>query len=297
MVTKTLNWRIWWAGARPRTLLLALSPVIIGHAAVYTTGSNPDLLRSALALLVALALQVGVNFANDYSDGIRGTDANRQGPLRLTASGSARPAAVRTAAISAFGVGALAGLGLVLLTQQWWLLAVGALAILAAWLYTGGKQPYGYFGLGEAVAFVFFGLVATIGTSYVSTLDLVPLSVPLGAAVGAYAAAVLLVNNIRDIETDSVAKKRTLAVLLGSQRSRVLFLLLIWAPMIAVLLLSNLYPAVTLGWGALLLVIPSTVIVGYAKSASEYNLVLKLTALASFAFAILIGIGLALPAL
>jgi 1,4-dihydroxy-2-naphthoate octaprenyltransferase len=296
-VKKTSNWRIWLAGARPRTLLLALAPVILGFAAVFTTEAEPDPLRTALALLVALALQVGVNFANDYSDGIRGTDTNRKGPLRLTASGSARPKSVRTAAFLAFGVAALAGVALVLLTQQWWLLGVGAVAILAAWLYTGGKHPYGYFGLGEAVAFIFFGLVATIGTSYVSTLDLVPLSVPLGAAAGSFAAAVLLVNNIRDLETDSASQKRTLAVLLGSQRARVLFLMLIWAPMIAVLLLSNLYPAVTLGWGALLLVIPSTVIVGYAKSAAEYNLVLKLTAFASLAFAVLLGLGLSLPAL
>jgi len=296
-MTSSATWRIWLAGARPRTLMLALAPVILGYAAVYTTGMQPDPIRTLLALLVAIALQIGVNFANDYSDGIRGTDSDRQGPLRLTASGSARPKSVRNAAFLAFAIGAIAGLVLVYLTQQWWLLAVGAVAILAAWLYTGGKHPYGYFGLGEAVAFIFFGLVATIGTGYVSTLDLVPLSVPLGAAVGSYAAAVLLVNNIRDIETDSAAKKRTLAVLLGNQRARILFLILIWSPMIAVLLLSNLYPAVTLGWGALLLVIPSTIIVGYAKSAREYNLVLKLTAFASLAFAALIGLGLTLPTL
>jgi 1,4-dihydroxy-2-naphthoate octaprenyltransferase len=296
-VNSKTNLRLWIAGARPRTLLLALSPVIIGHSVVNTSAIEPNLSLSALALVVALALQVGVNFANDYSDGIRGTDTKRQGPLRLTGSGSARSTSVRNAAFGSFAVAAVAGLALVLLTQQWWLLAVGAVAIVAAWLYTGGKHPYGYFGLGELVAFVFFGLVATVGTSYLSTLQVVPLSAPLGAAVGSYAAAVLLVNNIRDLNTDSAAAKRTLAVLLGSQRARILFLLLIWGPMILVLLLSNLYPAVTLGWGALLLVIPATVIVGYAKSAEEYNLVLKLTALASLAFALLVGIGLTLPSL
>ena len=277
--------------------MLALSPVIIGHAVVNTSASQPNIALSGLALVVALALQVGVNFANDYSDGVRGTDEKRQGPLRLTGSNSATPNSVRNAAFASFAVAAFAGLALTFLTQQWWLIAVGAVAIVAAWLYTGGKHPYGYFGLGELVAFLFFGLVATVGTSYLSTLQIVPLSIPLGAALGSYAAAVLLINNIRDIQTDTAAAKRTLAVLLGSQRARILFLLLIWGPMVLVLLLSNIYPAVTLGWGALLLVIPATVIVGYAKSADEYNLVLKLTALASFAFALLLGIGLTLPTL
>ena len=240
------NLRLWIAGARPRTLLLAFSPVVIGHAVVYTSAVEPNLALSALALVVALALQVGVNFANDYSDGIRGTDSKRHGPLRLTGSGSARPTSVRNAAFVSFGAAAIAGLALVLLTQQWWLIAIGAVAIVAAWLYTGGKHPYGYFGLGELVAFVFFGLVATIGTSYLSTLQILPLSIPLGAAVGSFSAAVLLVNNIRDIETDSAAAKRTLAVLLGSQRARILFLLLIWGPMVTVLLLSNLYPGMPL---------------------------------------------------
>jgi 1,4-dihydroxy-2-naphthoate polyprenyltransferase len=282
----------WLKGARLRTLPLALAPIAAGTGVVATEAEIQWLLV-ALATAVALLLQVGVNFANDYSDGIRGTDDQRVGPLRLTASGSATPAAVKTAAFACFALAAVAGLAIVVLTEQWWLLAVGALAILAAWFYTGGKSPYGYAGLGELAVFVFFGLVATVGTSFIQTLTIQPLAVILGAAVGSYASAVLMVNNVRDIDTDREVGKRTLAVILGKRYSRVVFLLMIWAPMSLILLLVNVWPATFVGWASLLLVIPITVIVATAKKPEEYNLVLKLTSFAGLSFGLLMGLGLA----
>ena len=170
-----------------------------------------------LALVVSLALQVGVNYANDYSDGIRGTDATRVGPLRLVGSGLASPGAVRAAAFACFAVAAVAGLGLVLLTGFWWLLAVGAACIVAAWFYTGGRHPYGYLGLGELFVFVFFGLVAVGGTVYVQ-LGRVPLAgLVAGVAIGALACALLVVNNLRDLANDARAGKRTLATRIGDR--------------------------------------------------------------------------------
>ncbi len=179
------------------------------------------------ALVVSLALQVGVNYANDYSDGIRGTDATRVGPLRLVGSGLASPGAVRAAAFACFGVAAVAGLGLVLLTGFWWLLAVGAACIVAAWFYTGGRHPYGYLGLGELFVFVFFGLVAVCGTVYVQ-LGRVPLAgLVAGVAIGALACALLVVNNLRDLTNDARAGKRTLATRIGDRATRVTYLILI----------------------------------------------------------------------
>jgi 1,4-dihydroxy-2-naphthoate octaprenyltransferase len=282
----------WMQGARLRTLPLALAPIAAGTGVV-ATEADINWLLVALATTVALLLQIGVNFANDYSDGIRGTDDNRVGPLRLTASGSATPAAVKTAAFVAFGLAALAGLAIVVLTGQWWLLAIGAAAILAAWFYTGGKSPYGYAGLGELAVFIFFGLVATVGTSFIQTLTIQPLALILGAAVGSYASAVLMVNNIRDIDTDRDSAKRTLAVMLGKRYSRVVFLIMVWAPMSLILFLVNLWPATFVGWATLLLVIPITVIVATAKKPAEFNLVLRLTSFAGLSFGLLMGLGLA----
>jgi 1,4-dihydroxy-2-naphthoate octaprenyltransferase len=181
--------------------------------------------KAALALVVSLALQVGVNYANDYSDGIRGTDADRVGPMRLVGSGAATPNAVRSAAFAAFGVAALAGLVLAA-TTAWWLVAVGAVCVVAAWFYTGGDKPYGYLGLGEVMVFVFFGLVAVVGTTYVQTQTWEWPALYAGVGVGSLACAILVANNLRDIPTDRATGKRTLAVILGDARSRWFYVVL-----------------------------------------------------------------------
>ena len=214
--------RLWIAGARPRTLPAALAPVLVGTAvAVWDGGAAWD--RALLALLVALALQVGVNYANDYSDGIRGTDAERVGPVRLVGQGLAEPAAVKRAALLSFAVAGSAGLVLVLLSGLWWLLLVGAAAIVAAWTYTGGPRPYGYAGLGEIFVFVFFGLVAVGGTAAVQVGLISALAWVCGVGVGALSCAILVVNNLRDIPGDTVAGKRTLAVRIGDPATRRLY--------------------------------------------------------------------------
>jgi 1,4-dihydroxy-2-naphthoate octaprenyltransferase len=217
----------WIIGARPRTLPAAVVPVAIGAGAAVGVGSI-TWWRVAAALVVSLALQVGVNYANDYSDGVRGTDDARVGPVRLVASGLAAPGAVKRAAFIAFGVAAAAGLALAAATT-WWLLAVGLAAIAAAWGYTGGPRPYGYAGLGELFVFVFFGLVATVGTTYVAVEAITALSVVMGAAAGCLACALLVVNNLRDIPSDTAAGKRTLAVRLGDGATRGLYVLLLAA--------------------------------------------------------------------
>ena len=215
----------WLAGARPRTLPAAVSPVIAGSAAAHLVGRF-DLLVALLCLVVALALQVGVNYANDYSDGIRGTDAERVGPMRLVGSGAAVPRAVKLAAFACFGVAAVAGLVVVLLSGQWWLLLVGVACILAAWFYTGGRRPYGYAGLGELMVFVFFGLVAVTGTTYVQAGRVTLASLVAAVAVGLVACQVLVANNLRDIEGDVAVGKRTLATRLGDQGTRRLYVVL-----------------------------------------------------------------------
>lgn len=212
----------WIAGARPRTLPAALAPVLVGTAvAMWDGGAVWD--RALLALLVALALQVGVNYANDYSDGIRGTDAERVGPVRLVGQGLAAPAAVRRAALLSFALAAVAGLALVALSGLWWLLLVGAAAIVAAWTYTGGPRPYGYAGLGEVFVFVFFGLVAVGGTAAVQVGFVSALAWVCGIGVGALSCAILVVNNLRDIPGDTIAGKRTLAVRIGDPATRRLY--------------------------------------------------------------------------
>jgi 1,4-dihydroxy-2-naphthoate octaprenyltransferase len=283
--------RTWITGARVRTLPLAVAPILLGSATASTI-DRFDLVLSLLALAVALLLQIGVNYANDYSDGVRGTDAFRVGPQRITAAGIALPAQVKRAAFISFGLAALAGLAIVIITQQWWLIAVGLLAIIAAWFYTGGKQPYGYHGLGELAVFVFFGLVATIGTNYIQTLVLDPLAILLGGTFGLYASAVLMVNNIRDIETDKKADKRTLAVILGHKPSKTLFLLMIWLPVLINLLLVLFYPATLLGMLNLLLLLPITLIIMESRNPGELITALKLTSLAGLGFAALVGLGI-----
>ena len=223
-------------GARPRTLPAAVVPVLIGAATASETGT-PHWWRLVPAAIVSLALQVGVNYANDYSDGVKGTDDARVGPLRLVGSGLVEPSRVKKAAFAAFGVAAVAG-GLLAVQTTLWLLVVGFLAILSAWFYTGDPRPYGYAGLGEVFVFVFFGLVATIGTGYVVCGEVTAAMQWAGVATGCFSCALLVVNNLRDIPGDTVSGKRTLAVRLGDARTRVLFQLLFVPPVLAVAALS-----------------------------------------------------------
>jgi len=211
----------WLAGARPRTLPAAFAPVLAGTGVAVHVDSAVWW-KALLTLVVALSLQVGVNYANDYSDGIRGTDTDRVGPMRLVGSGAATPPAVKRAAFAAFGVACLAGLVLAA-TTSWWLVLVGGCCVAAAWFYTGGSTPYGYQALGEVMVFVFFGLVAVLGTTYVQIGTLPLPGWYAGGGIGALACAILVANNLRDIPTDQAAGKRTLAVVLGDQRTRYLF--------------------------------------------------------------------------
>jgi 1,4-dihydroxy-2-naphthoate octaprenyltransferase len=235
----------WIAGARPRTLPNAVAPVIAGtggaawlHAAVWW--------KALLALAVAVALIIGVNFANDYSDGIRGTDDDRAGPLRLVGSRLATPRSVRGVAVACMAVGALAGLALAL-TSAPWLIAVGALCIAGAWLYTGGSRPYGYAGLGEVAVFVFFGLVAVLGTQYTQALRVDWVGLALAVTAGALSSAVLVANNLRDIPTDSTSGKITLAVRLGDRRTRVFYQVLLAGAAVLTLALTAATPWCALG--------------------------------------------------
>jgi 1,4-dihydroxy-2-naphthoate octaprenyltransferase len=221
----------WIEGARPRTLPTAVSPVLVGTGAAVGDGIvAPG--RALLALLVAMAMVIGVNYSNDYSDGIRGTDDDRVGPLRLVGSRAAAPATVRAVAFAVFGVGALAGLTLVSLSRQWWLIAIGAVCIAGAWFYTGGKRPYGYAGLGEVAVFLFFGPVAVLGTVITQGGRPGALAVVAALAVGMLTCAVLVANNLRDIPTDEIAGKRTLAVLLGDTDTRRLYTALVLVPLL-----------------------------------------------------------------
>jgi 1,4-dihydroxy-2-naphthoate octaprenyltransferase len=288
---KSKKLKLWVEGARLRTLPLAIAPVAIGAGAADSVQAF-DLTLSALALAVALFLQIGVNYANDYSDGIRGTDDYRVGPLRLTGSKSVRPESVKLAAFAFFGLAAASGLAIVLITGMFWLIAVGLAAIVAAWFYTGGKNPYGYAGLGELAVFVFFGLVATIGTTFVQVGFIEFNAVLGGIASGLFASAVLMVNNIRDIETDKLASKKTLAVMLGKKAATGLFLVMIWTPFVLLAFFTLLYPATLMGFASLLLVAPATLIVLTAKSSKELILVLKLTSFASLAYALALAAGL-----
>nr|WP_167151617.1 1,4-dihydroxy-2-naphthoate polyprenyltransferase [Lysinibacter cavernae] len=282
----------WVSGLRARTLPLAIAPVALGAGIAYMLKSF-DLTLSLLALVVALALQIGVNFANDYSDGIRGTDAHRVGPQRLTASGKAKPKTVLTVALCWFAIAAIAGLVIVIITGHWWMLAVGAVALLAAWFYTGGKRPYGYAGLGELMVFIFFGLVATIGTVYIQS-TVIPQEAWLGAvSIGLLAVATLLANNIRDIQTDTVAGKRTLSVRIGDRASRILYVVCMLLPFVGTVILAFAYPLAYIVFFVLLLVLPACLIMLTAKTPKELILVLKLTTLSSLAFGVAMGAAIA----
>ncbi len=230
----------WVEGARPRTLPNAVSPVIAGTGAAAWL-DTAVWWKALLALVVALALIVGVNYANDYSDGIRGTDDVRSGPLRLVGSKLASPRAVLTAAILSLAVGAVAGLVLAAVSAPW-LIAVGAVCIAGAWLYTGGKKPYGYLGLGEVAVFVFFGLVAVLGTQYTQALRIDWVGVVLAVVMGSLSSAVLVANNLRDIPTDADSGKITLAVRLGDKRTRVLYQLLLVVALVLTVVLAAATP-------------------------------------------------------
>jgi 1,4-dihydroxy-2-naphthoate octaprenyltransferase len=234
--------------------------------------------------VVAVSLQIGVNFANDYSDGIRGTDDHRVGPARLTGSGKARPRTVLIVALAFFAIAGLAGLALVIRSGQYWLLAVGAVAILAAWFYTGGKRPYGYYGLGELFVFVFFGLVATVGTTFVQALSVPQEAWFGGVAAGLLACAVLLANNLRDIDQDRTAGKRTLTVLIGRRATQWLFSVFVVVPFLIAALLALFYPIAWLTLLALLAAAPAILIVWTYRVPKELLVALALTSLTSIAY-------------
>ena len=256
----TESFSVWAAGARPRTLPAALAPILAGIAGALHALSFPVDARfwgiALLCFVVALALQVGVNYANDYSDGIRGTDDDRVGPTRLVASGLAKPAAVKAAAFVSFGVAAVAGLVVVAITGHWWLLAVGAAAIAAAWFYTGGSHPYGYLGLGEVFVFIFFGLVATVGTTFVLHGSAPAWSWVAATSIGALASALLVVNNLRDVDTDTVSGKRTLATKLGDAGTRRFYVALVAVSAVGIVVFAGLTT-----WWALLALLALGVLV------------------------------------
>lgn len=288
--------RLWLEGARLRTLPLAIVPVLLGTAAAMAVSGEGEYhwARALACLAVAMFLQIGVNFANDYSDGVRGTDRHRVGPLRLTASGLVEPGKVRFAAFTCFFLASLAGLFLAWRTEQWWLLAVGAAAVLAAWFYTGGKRPYGYYGLGEVFVFLFFGLVATLGTMYVQVLQISSDAWLLATASGLFACAVLMANNIRDAEQDRLVRKRTLAVLVGPVISRILYGAFALGPFVISFMFLILFRNAIYSFFALLLIAPAVIIVSLADRPRDLVLALRLTSLGALAFAVLLGLAIAL---
>ncbi|MGP3534496.1 1,4-dihydroxy-2-naphthoate polyprenyltransferase [Microbacterium sp. RD1] len=275
----------WIGAARLRTLPLAVSPVLVGTGAATLGGAPLHWVIALACLAVSVCLQIGVNYANDYSDGIRGTDDVRVGPARLTGGRKARPRTVLAVAGVFFALAAIAGLAVVIRTEQWWMLLVGAAAIVAAWFYTGGKRPYGYAGLGEVFVFVFFGLVATLGTTWVQALSL-PQEAWFGAvAVGFLACAVLLVNNLRDIDQDRVAGKRTLSVRIGRRATQWLYTVLVLAPFGIGVFLALLYPIAWLTLLALLAALPAVLIVWTYRAPRELVIALALTSLTSLGYA------------
>ena len=282
----------WIQGARPKTLPAAVAPVLVGTALAFP---NPNYVNALLALIVSLSLQIGVNFANDYSDGIRGTDAERIGPLRLVGSGLAKASAVRNTAFSCFLIAAIAGLYLSSRSSLW-LILIGALAIGAAWGYTGGNNPYGYRALGEVSVFLFFGVVAVLGTYYVQSQKITFLAICASFPIGAFACAILVMNNLRDRAKDLEVGKKTLAVRLGDRATRILYLsLLMSGGLIGAL------TAISRPW-ALLTIITLPVSISLAvkvlKGAGGRDLIplLQRTALIQLLFAFIYSVGLAISA-
>ena len=282
----------WMEGARPRTLPAAVAPVLVGTGAAVAIGEG-SLVRALLALVVALALQVGVNYANDYSDGIRGTDDARVGPLRLVGGGHATPASVLRAALLSFGVAAAVGLVLAALTS-WWVLLLGAVAIAAAWGYTGGAKPYGYRGFGEVSVFVFFGLVAVLGTTYVQAERLTWTALAGGVGCGALACAILVTNNLRDVPTDTESGKRTLAVVLGDQRTRVLYPSLVGVALAVPLVVAPAVPTALVALLSAPLARGPVELVRNGTSGRDLVPVLAATGKLQLAYGVLLAVGLAL---
>jgi 1,4-dihydroxy-2-naphthoate octaprenyltransferase len=279
----------WVSGTRPRTLPNSIAPVLVGAgAAHHIDGFN--LTWSLLALAVAVALQVGVNYANDYSDGIRGTDANRVGPFRLVGSGAANPKSVRTAAFAALGVASVTGLVLIVLSGRYWMVAFGAVCVAAAWFYTGGRKPYGYSGFGEVAVFLFFGPAAVLGTLYVQTGEITGIGIGGAIAMGAFSTGVMIANSLRDIPTDVQAGKRTLATTLGDKDSRRLYVALIAIPFLITPVLGLRVPLALIGLLALPLAILGARQVVMGRKGHDLIPVLRDTGLAMLVW------GIAVPA-
>jgi 1,4-dihydroxy-2-naphthoate octaprenyltransferase len=281
----------WVEGARPRTLPNAVAPVIAGTGAAAWLDAAVWW-KAVLALVVSLALIVGVNFANDYSDGIRGTDDVRSGPLRLVGSKLASPRAVLTAAVVSLAVGAAAGLTLAILTEPW-LIAIGAACIAGAWLYTGGSKPYGYSGLGEVAVFVFFGLVAVLGTQYTQTMRVDWVGGALAVAVGALSSAVLVANNLRDIPTDKESGKITLAVRLGDARTRLLYQVLVALAFVLTLVLMLATPWCAVGFVAAPLAVRAAKPVRGGLGGKDLIPVLRDTGLTMLVWSVAVALALA----
>lgn len=294
------GWRRWLLGARVRTLPAAVVPVLVGTAAAAVPGDlgSVHLGRACLALAVALALQVATNLANDYSDGRRGVDdpSSRVGPPRLVGSGLATAEEVRRAMLVAFAAALVAG-GVLVVIVGWELIPVGVAAVAAGWFYTGGPRPYGYAGLGEVFVFVFFGLVATAGSAYVQIEALTWLPVVCGVAVGSFATALLVVNNLRDLDGDAAAGKRTLAVRLGDRRTRILYSVLMVVPFLTLPFIagSSGRPVAAVGFGAILVCVPPVSAVLGGAAGSSLIPTLAATGRAQLVFGLLVTIGLLIP--
>jgi 1,4-dihydroxy-2-naphthoate octaprenyltransferase len=281
----------WLAGARPRTLPAAIVPVLTGSAVAAGYGQF-SAWRAALALFVALALQVGVNYANDYSDGVRGTDEHRTGPVRLVAGGLAPPRQVLAAAAGWLAAACVAGLVLAAVTS-WWLLVPGAAAVAAAWFYTGGRRPYGYRGFGELSVFAFFGVLAVTGTAYVQMRSFSWLALAAAVPIGLLACALLVVNNLRDIGTDTTTGKRTLAVILGDHRSRLLYGACVLLPFCAAIAIAPARPLTLLTLAAVPLALTPVRLVASGASGRALVTALGQTGRVQLAFGALLAIGLA----
>ena len=283
---------LWIQGARPKTLPAAIAPVVVGAACAQLESSTQNnWLNAVFALVVSIALQVAVNYANDYSDGIRGTDKNRVGPLRLVGSGAKKPSDVKKATLLAFGVAAVFGFVLAT-TTSWWLLLVGVFCFLAGWFYTGGKHPYGYLGFGEVFVFIFFGVVATMGTTFVINEQLTLVSFLASVVVGCLACALLAVNNLRDIAGDQISNKKTLAVRIGESGARKFYILLFIVAGCAVVSIALLHPAAMIAMLGLAVAIKPIRHVYVGATGADLIDVLVMTGRVQILVAISLSVGL-----